>query len=310
MSSHTATSTPSAQPSLDPDRPTDAWLTRFGKGIAVGIGFILPGLSGGVLAVIFRIYDPLIRFLANPGRNLMPNVRYFAPVGVGAVVGIQLFSVVVAAAFGRFEAAFVCLFIGFVVGTVPSLWRQAGLHGRTSGDRILLAISTVAVTALMLLGGTLTLQVAPGIGSWFVSGTLIGLGVIVPGLSPSNFLIYAGLYDAMAEGIAAMNPVVVVPLFVGMVVSVILLARGARWLFHHHYAAAYHVIVGLVVGSSLAIFPTVVFTREAVTASGLSLTAFVALNIAMLGLGTAASWLFSRVEDRYAEERTRIDDQL
>jgi len=45
----------------------------------VGIGFILPGLSGGVLAVIFGIYDPLIRFLANLRHKFLKNILYFLP---------------------------------------------------------------------------------------------------------------------------------------------------------------------------------------------------------------------------------------
>ena len=78
-----------------------AWLVRLLKGIAVGVGFILPGLSGGVLAVIFKIYDPLIKFLANPLKNFVRQVKYFLPVGIGGIIGVVLFSIVVAAAFGR-----------------------------------------------------------------------------------------------------------------------------------------------------------------------------------------------------------------
>lgn len=97
---------------IDAPESVGAWLVRLLKGIAVGIGFILPGLSGGVLAVIFKIYDPLIRFLANMRNRFVKNVLYFIPVGIGAVIGVVLFSIVVAAAFGKYEAAFVCLFIG------------------------------------------------------------------------------------------------------------------------------------------------------------------------------------------------------
>ena len=284
-----------------------AWLVRLLKGIAVGIGFILPGLSGGVLAVIFKIYDPLITFLANPFRNFLRQVRYFLPVGIGAVIGVVLFSIVVAAAFGRYEAAFVCLFIGFVVGTFPSLWRTAGRHGRTTKHLVILAVSAVVIFAIMLAGGGLNLEVPPSIPVWLGSGALIGLGVIVPGMSPSNFLIYFGLYDKMAEGIKDFDPGVFVPLAVGLVLCVVLLAKAANWAFEHHFAGMYHFILGMVAGSSLAIFPTVVFAPSALEKSGLGLGLFLAFCAVMLVLGVLASWAFSKVEDRYAAQREAIE---
>lgn len=302
---------PSAPGSDDVTLPEEqgigAWLVRLLKGVAIGVGFILPGLSGGVLAVIFKIYDPLIRFLANPFRNFVAQVRYFFPVGIGGLVGVVLFSIVVSAAFGRYEAAFVCLFIGFVIGTFPSLWRQAGKRGRHAKHLVILAVSAAVIFAIMLAGGGLNLQVPPSIPVWLGSGALIGLGVIVPGMSPSNFLIYFGLYDKMADGIKDFDPAVFIPLFLGLGLCVILFAKGAEWAFQQHYAGMYHFILGMVVGSSLAIFPTVVFTSEAVAKAGLGWGAFLAFCAAMLVAGVAASWGFSKIEDRYADQREAID---
>lgn len=313
MTSPEPTASPSAASAdardayLDAPESVGAWLVRLLKGVAVGIGFILPGLSGGVLAVIFKIYDPMIRFLGNMRHRFLANVRYFVPVGVGAVLGIILFSVLVAAAFGRYEAAFVCLFIGFVIGTFPSLWRQAGKHGRTTAHVGILAVSAVAIFLLMLFGGEMNLTVPPSIPVWFGSGALIGLGVIVPGMSPSNFLIYFGLYDKMAEGIRDLDATVYLPLFLGLVACVLLFARAATWAFDTHYAGMYHFILGMVVGSSVAIFPTVVFTTEAIEKAALGLPLFLASCAVMLVIGVVASWLFSKVEDRYAGEREAIE---
>lgn len=284
-----------------------AWLVRLLKGVAVGIGFILPGLSGGVLAVIFKIYDPLIKFLANPFKHFVRQFRYFLPVGIGGIIGIVLFSILVAAAFGRYEAAFVCLFIGFVIGTFPSLWRQAGQKGRSTKHWVVLVVSAAFIFALMLVGGGMNLNVPPSIPVWLGSGALIGLGVIVPGMSPSNFLIYFGLYDKMAEGIKDFDPTVFIPLFIGLALCVVLFAKAANWAFDTHYAGMYHFILGMVAGSSLAIFPTVVFAPEAIAKAGLGLGAFIGFCVIMLALGILASWLFSKVEDRYSSERDALD---
>ena len=89
--------------------PLTDWLIRLIKGIIVGIGFILPGLSGGVLAVIVGMYDPLIRFLANLKERFLKNLLFFLPFAIGAAIGIVLFAVVVEKAFGKYAAQFVCL---------------------------------------------------------------------------------------------------------------------------------------------------------------------------------------------------------
>ena len=295
---------------LDEKESVAAWLTRLVKGVLVGIGFILPGLSGGVLAVIFRIYDPIIRFLSRPFHQFWSQVRYFVPVGIGAGIGILLFSIVVDAAFGRFEAQFICLFIGFVIGTFPSLFRTAGKQGRAGKHWLIMLISAVAIFVVMLVGGSLALNVAPSIPAWFGSGALIGLGVIVPGMSPSNFLIYFGLYDKMAAGIAAFDMTVIIPLVIGLVACVLLFAKAAAWAFDRHYAGMYHFILGMVVGSSLAIFPTVVFPAfggEGLAKQGLSLWPAVIFAVVLLLVGVVASWLFSKVEDHVTDEREDLE---
>ncbi|HQD22201.1 MAG TPA: DUF368 domain-containing protein [Arachnia sp.] len=287
------------------------WFARLAKGAAVGVGAILPGLSGGVLAVIFKLYDPMIRFLANIKRNFVSNVLFFIPVGIGMMLGIVGFSVVVEAAFGRYAAQFTCLFIGFVIGTFPSLYRQAGKRGRSARDLVVMAAAAVGIFALMYLGGdSAWLQVQPSIPVWFGSGALIGLGVILPGMSPSNFLIYFGLYDKMASGIKNLDPGTIIPLAVGVVVCVVLLAKAVEWALHRSYSTVFHLILGMVIGSSVAIFPTVVFpafSPDGLAASGLSLGGSIAFAVALLVAGTVASFLFSRVEDRYSAQRESIE---
>ena len=214
--------------------PVTDWFIRLVKGMLVGIGFILPGLSGGVLAVIFGIYDPLIRFLANIRQKFLKNILYFLPVAIGAGIGIVLFAVVVEKAFGKYAAQFVCLFIGFVAGTFPSLYKTAGKNGRKASDLWILIASTLAIFTVMVIGGQQLTEVAPNIMVWLGSGLLMGLGLIVPGMSPSNFLIYFGLYDKMATGIKDFDFAVIIPLIIGFILCVLLFAKIAAYLFKRY----------------------------------------------------------------------------
>lgn len=281
------------------------WLIRLLKGVAVGIGAILPGLSGGVLAVIFNIYDPLLRFLGNFRKNFMENVRYFLPIGIGGMLGVLVFSLFVEKAFGQYAAQFTCLFIGFVAGTFPSLFKTAGKKGRNSMDWGILLFAAAAIFGIMLIGSANLTRIEPNLFVWIFSGALIGIGLIVPGMSPSNFLIYFGLYDQMAAGISALDFGVIVPLAVGLIVCVLLFAKAANWLFEHFYSKMYHFILGMVVGSSIAIFPTTIFpslTPKGLAEAGLSWGTAVVFSVMMFLFGALFSYWFSRIEERY--ERT------
>lgn len=238
------------------NNPVADWIIRLLKGILVGIGFITPGLSGGVLAVVFGIYEPLMRFLANLKRQFIKNVLFFIPVGIGGVIGMVAFSAVVDFAFENYAAQFTWLFIGFIAGTFPSLFKTSGEQGRKSWHWALLILTAVGTLFLMRwMESIRSVQLTPSFLSWLLSGALIGLGVVVPGMSPSNFLIYVGLYQPMAAGIRHLDLGVVVPLALGLILCVLLLAKLIAWLFRRFYAGMYHFILGVVVGSTLAIIP-------------------------------------------------------
>ncbi|MDD2213717.1 MAG: DUF368 domain-containing protein [Oscillospiraceae bacterium] len=293
------------QPNQPPFPTLLSWLTRVLKGLLIGIGAILPGLSGGVLMVIFGIYDPLIRFLGNLRKNFFKNLTFFIPVGIGGLLGILLFSGAVSAAFGRFEAQFVCLFVGFVAGTLPSLYKEAGKKGRGPLAYTVMTAMAVLVFVLMLIGDKTLTELTPNTPVWVLSGALVGLGFVVPGLSPSNFLMYFGLYKKMTDAISAMQLGVIIPLLLGVILCVLLFAKLVSWLFDRYYAVLYHGIVGLVIGSSLALFPTIIvpaFGADKLSQSGLTLAGALIFAAALLVIGTVLSYLFSLLEKRYPRE--------
>lgn len=277
------------------------WLINLVKGVFVGIGAILPGLSGGVLAMIFGIYDPLIAFLSNLKKDFKKNVLYFTPVILGIGIGVLLFSIVVEKAFGRYAALFTCLFIGFVVGTLPLLYKKAGSQGRTQKDNLLLVGSAVVIFGLMMIGDALP-DIQPGLVAWIVSGFLVALGFIVPGMSPSNFLIYFGLYNKMSRGIRTFDFSVLIPLGIGFLLCVLLFSKLVANLFKTRFSPMSHFIVGMVVGSSAAIFPTTVFpafTESGLQEMGLTFATALLISVVMFVIGVFLSFLFSKVEEKY-----------
>lgn len=267
------------------------WIIRFLKGILVGIGFITPGLSGGVLAVVFGIYERLMGFLGNLRDNFVENVRFFLPVGIGGAIGVVAFSAVVDFAFSNYAAQFTWLFIGFIAGTFPSLFKTAGKKGRNTVHWLILVLTAIGTVFFMRWMETIrTVQLAPSFTNWLLSGVLIGLGVVVPGMSPSNFLIYLGLYQPMASGIRHLDLGVIIPLILGATLIVLVLAKLISWLFKKFYAFMYHFILGIVVGSTIVITPGGV--------SGWT----IAVCAVLFAAGALISYFLAKLDEKYERE--------
>ena len=271
--------------------PLVDWLIRLAKGALVGIGAIVPGFSGGVLAVVFGIYEPLIRFLGNLRVKFWQNVRYFLPVGIGGVIGVVAFSAVVDYAFSFYPAQFTWLFIGFIAGTFPSLVKVSGKEGRKTWHWALLAGMVIVTFFYMRWMETIqNVTMAPNIWGWLLSGILMGLGLVVPGMSPSNFLIYLGLYQPMASGIRQLDLAVILPIMAGVVLCILTFAKLFSWLFKKAYAIMYHLILGIVVGSTAAIIPRGV--------SGW----MIAVCAVLFAFGALASYGLSKLDEKHPHE--------
>lgn len=226
------------------------------KGAAIGVGAILPGISGGVLCVVFGIYKPMMSFLAHPFRTFRTYYLLFIPVFIGWALGFLGLARVVEVLFRVYETTAIWLFIGLISGTFPSLLRLAGERGRTVGSWIACGVCfTLFLAWMFLLRIMTTIAIEPSFFWWLVSGLLWGIGVIIPGLSASTFLIYLGLYQPLAAGIADLSLPVLIPFLFGNILVVLLFARLINWLFELAYSLVFHGLFGIVVASTLAIIP-------------------------------------------------------
>ncbi|EAC9707005.1 DUF368 domain-containing protein, partial [Listeria monocytogenes] len=110
-------------------------LSRFLKGVVIALGFILPGVSGGVLAAILGIYERMLRFMAHLTKNFKENLLFFLPVGIGGIVGIGLLSKPLEWLLQNYQIIVLWGFAGAIIGTLPALAKESTLKSkRTTGD--------------------------------------------------------------------------------------------------------------------------------------------------------------------------------
>ena len=114
--------------------PLCTFLVRMLQGMLIGLGAVLPGISGGVLSVVFGIYEPIMAFLSNPREALSQYGRLLFPVLLGAAGGFLLSARAIGFFLTRYEVLSVCLFVGLIVGMLPSMFREAGEKGKSRWD--------------------------------------------------------------------------------------------------------------------------------------------------------------------------------
>ncbi len=241
---------------MEKDSPGQ-WILRVIKGMIIVSGFLLPGISGGVLAVVLGIYEPMMRFLGDFRHNFKKNFLFLLPVGVGALLGLFLFAVLLKTLFKQYETFLIWFFIGGIAGTLPSIFKKSGEQGRKKSHWVVLVGMTVVTYAgLYLIQNAGATQIpTDSVWVWLFTGALMGLGAVLPGLGPSNFLIFLGLLEPLMAGLSSLNLAVIIPFFIGIAACVLALAKLMNWLFDHAHATMYHIILGIVIGSTLIIVP-------------------------------------------------------
>ncbi|MDQ7992781.1 MAG: DUF368 domain-containing protein [Propionicimonas sp.] len=282
----TDTTTPGSRSAID-------WTLRFVKGMFIGTGAILPGVSGGALAAVFGLYERLIEFLADLRRNFVANLLFFVPVALGGLFGIFVLAFPLDYFLVNAEVQVMWFFIGCIAGTLPALFKEAGKYGRKTWHLWLVGIvAVVALVALVLARTYLNVTLPQNFWTWLLAGAIFALGMIVPGLSPSNFLLYFNMYQPLTEGIKHLDLSVLIPVGIGAVLCVLAFAKAVSKLLDIAYPVVFHVIIGTVIASTAIIIPTV-DQHLALDAVGWVLTVGLAAAGVALGL-----WM-GRLEDKY-----------
>ena len=277
-----------------------SWITRIIKGLIIALGFILPGVSGGVLAAILGIYERMINFLAHIKVNFKENVLYFLPVGIGMVLGIALFSLPVEYLLAHYKIIVLWGFAGAIIGTIPSLIKESVRE--CDRDRVDMAVFwlTFVLSGFFLyflnsMVGTLPANFL----TFMLAGALIALGILVPGLSPSNLLLILGLYSPMLAGFKSLDLFgTFLPIAIGGALALIAFSKAMDYALNHFHSRVYHFIIGIVLSSTLLIVIPNAGKSESITYVGTSMVTLV-LAAFFFGLGIWLGIWMSQLEEKY-----------
>lgn len=243
------------------------YIKKIIAGVAVGIANVIPGVSGGTIAVVFGVYSDLIGAASLDIKTIKANFKIylclFGGMGLGALLFARLFKLV----YERFPVQTNFFFVGLIVGSIFIIFDLVREKEKESsftkvskiiwffiGLSIMLALyfskgaaaSSAAAIETLSLGNFILL---------FLIGFAGAAAMVIPGISGSFILLILGAYYTVIKAITNFNIPVLIPIGLGVLAGFILSARLIGFLMEKFPKITYAFILGLVLGSVRHMLP-------------------------------------------------------
>lgn len=281
------------------------------KGGAIGLAMIIPGVSGGTLAVLLGIYDKIIDSVGNIFKKFKESFLFLLPVAIGAVLAFAALYYPLKYALKYAPFPTMLLFAGLMLGSVPDLVKKSAKNGFNKFDAIGLVLACVFVVGICFIPnlGDVNLSSDMQAGQYFLlllMGMLASCALVVPGVSGSMLMLIFGYYQPLLATISALKSsfghslLVLATFVVGLIIGFFTIAKLMQFLLKKFRRATYWSIVGFVIGSIPAVIIT--FFHE----YGMSLDVYltplqISLGVIFFILGAIATFLLARFAVKHAE---------
>lgn len=265
------------------------FLSLFIKGIFIGIGAILPGVSGGALAVIFGIYEKILSSISNFFENPRKNFIFLLTVGAGASLGVVLFSNIQKFLLLHYETETLLVLTGLLIGTFPSLFKNANKHGFSKTYIIPFIVTLFISLAFSFIEAGIVPEADYSQAGFFPNGYMfaklfiIGFvmagSLVIPGISGTVLLMLMGVYSFVLNVIGNVknlllyffspqipfsdvvgNLLILVFLGLGVLVGAVIFSKIMSFFMEKYYGFTYYAILGFVIGSVPELFPGTSFS--------------------------------------------------
>jgi putative membrane protein len=238
-------------------------IKTFLAGFFIGVANVIPGVSGGTMAVVFGVYEMMVEVLSLNFKNIKKYILPLFILFLGIVVGILGFAQVMGYLLENHRDLTYTVFLGIIFGSFPLIAKLSHIREKNVVNLLGLVITTILVTLMIVyqdrsLGDIdVTILTPAKIIGLLVASSLSTITMIIPGVSGSMLLVMIGYYSAIFSYIirGLVFPHLIIVL-IGMVIGLILGSKLMSMFLKKHSKFIYHVILGLIVGSSWSIIPS------------------------------------------------------
>lgn len=269
----------------------------FIKGIAIGAGMSIPGISGGTMAIILGIYNELLWRMGNIFKDPKKNIGFLCVFTLGGLGGIISSSGIIS--FILSTSAGVPLrfaFLGAAMGCIPPILRAAEIRPLTPKKILCILVGMTAATMLSMIPQGLFLAPSDNLTSFLLNttgGFIAAVALVLPGISASQMLYMLGLYEQVIGNISTGNFIPLIPLAIGMMIGIFITAKVLSRLFRSSNSV-YLVVLGFMIYSLKELIPNCINPAELI------------IGIICAIIGFMLSYIISS-KDKYTENQN-IED--
>lgn len=229
------------------------------KGFIVGLGKIIPGVSGSLIAVSLGIYEKSIECISHFLKDVRNNLYFLGLIGIGVVLAVILGSKVIILLINNFYLPTMFLFIGLIAGGIPDLLKEK--KNKSILDVLLIIISFSIVLIIGLLGTNLNFIPTKSVSSLFIIsgiGFIDAATMVIPGISGTAIFILLGCYDFVLNlfsNLLNFNNFLYILFFTfGLVLGIILVSKFMNYCFKNYKDSIYMIIIGFSLSSVYMMF--------------------------------------------------------
>ena len=235
------------------------------KGALIGVSMIIPGVSGGTVAVLLNIYNELIEAITNLKSSFKKSICFLAPIGIGMILAFAAMYFPLKLALKYVPLEIISLFAGLMVGSLPNLYRNALKNGYKKFDFMAIILPFITVIGICFIPGLKAVNLTSSLKPYMyiiliLVGILASVALVVPGISGSMLLLILGFYEPLLNTIsgiktAPIHSILVLCLFIiGLLIGFFTIARLMKYLLNKIPRIITWIIFGFVVGSIIAIY--------------------------------------------------------
>lgn len=243
------------------DNPVKIGLINFIKGFILGIANVIPGVSGGTMAVSMGLYELILSSIGNFFKDIKGNFIKLLPIILGILVAIVSTSKLVTYALTNYKAQTLCLFIGLIFGGVSLIMRKIKGKGSKTNYLIFFVIFFFVISLNFLKTGLIEISFANmGIIDYLLLlliGFIASSAMVIPGISGSFILMVLGYYDKIIYTVSTItdfsklgsNLLILVPFGIGVIIGIVFMAKLITNLIKKYETKTYFAILGFVLSS-------------------------------------------------------------
>jgi len=236
------------------------------KGMGVGLSMLIPGVSGGTIAIILGIYDDLISAISSFTKNIKKNSLLLGTFFIGVGLGMFLLADVMLFITKNYHTTAMYFFLGAIAASLPMLFKKAKMD--KLGKKLSLYYSLYAVIGILIVW--LIALIPTGIFKYdegnpvlsiimlLVAGFLFSIALILPGISGTFMLLMLGMYESTIIAVKDFDLLYLVPLIVGGLIGTVATTKALENAMKNHTQITYMVIMGFVVASMFDVVPKLI----------------------------------------------------